>query len=127
MTGKSKKTESKLVVDPEVLSLMKGCKKVLDDKKAIDIVFLDLREVNSYLDYFLICTGNSILHCKALAREVYKYFLDMGKKERSRTTTNSPWIILDYNDLIIHIFTKETREFYQLERLWADARQIELD
>lgn len=126
MTGKSKRTESKLAVDPEVLSLMKGCIKVLDDKKAIDIVFLDLREVNSYLDYFLICTGNSILHCKALAREVHKYFLDMGKKERSRTTTNSPWIILDYNDLIIHIFTKETREFYQLERLWADAKQIEL-
>ncbi len=114
-------------MDPEVLSLMKGCKKVLDDTKAIDIVFLDLRGVNSYLDYFLICTGNSILHCKALAREVHKYFLDRGRKERSRTATNSPWIVLDFNDIIVHIFTKETREFYQLERLWADARQIELD
>ncbi len=124
---KSKQTKAKISIDSEILSLMRGCKKVLDDTKAMDIVFLDLRDVNSYLDYFIICTGNSLLHCKALAREVHKYFIDMGKKERSRTTTNSPWIVLDYNDLIIHIFTKETREFYQLERLWADARKIDVD
>lgn len=127
MTEKSKRTKAKASIDSEIVSLMRGCKKVLDDTKAMDIVFLDLRDVNSYLDYFIICTGNSILHCKALAREVHKYFFDMGKKERSRTTTNSPWIVLDYNDLIIHIFTKETREFYQLERLWADARKIDVD
>ncbi|MCX8123543.1 MAG: ribosome silencing factor [Spirochaetes bacterium] len=127
MTNRNKRTKTKLSIEPEILTLMKGCKKILDDKKASDIIFLDLREVNSYLDYFVICTGNSILHCKALAREVHNYFVDMGRKERSRTTTNSPWIVLDYNDIIIHIFTKETREFYQLERLWADARQIDID
>ena len=126
MTGKSKKSK-KQNIDEGTITLLKGCGKVLDDKKALDIVVLDLRNVNSYLDFFVICTGNSIMHCKALAREINKYFLDSGMKERSKTTANSPWIILDYNEIIIHIFTAESRAFYQLEHLWADASKIDLD
>lgn len=124
MKGKRDIAKSVGKPDASALSIMKGCSDVLIDKKAIDVLFLDLRKVNSYLDYFIICTGNSIIHCKALAKELNTYFLSLSIKERSKTSAHSPWIVLDYNDIIIHIFTKEAREFYQLERLWADARQI---
>lgn len=104
--------------------MARDCARLLDEKKADDIVLMDLKEVNSYLDMFLITTGNSIIHCRALAKEVQRFFKEKGYRERAKTNYDSGWIVLDYNYIVIHIFTREMRDYYQLERLWADAELI---
>ncbi|MFC1669991.1 ribosome silencing factor [Spirochaetota bacterium] len=105
----------------KIIEIAKGCIEVLGDKKVQDYIFLDLRKINSYLDYFLIATGNSIIHCKSLAKELQRYLNTTDLKERCKPDLNSEWIILDYNDIIIHIFTERMRDYYQLEKIWADA------
>lgn len=99
----------------------------LDEKKAIEPVFMDLRHVNTYLDYFLIATGNSQTHCRALARDISKFLYSKGLKESGDHDLNSEWIILDFGGLIVHIFTEEMRAYYQLEKLWADAEILSLN
>lgn len=98
-----------------------------DEKKAADPVFMDLRKVNSYLDYFLIATGNSKIHCRALARDIVRFLNDKGLKEYGNHDLNSEWIILDFGALIVHIFTEEMRSYYELEKLWADAEITKLN
>ena len=108
--------------ETDILDLALGCARVMDDKKGTDILLLDLRDVNSYLEYFLIITGNSHMHCRAMAKEVQKFMHDGNYPSRSKPQLDSGWIVLDYNEIVVHIFTLEFREYYQLERLWADAK-----
>jgi ribosome-associated protein len=110
-----------VLADKELVEIAQSCARMLDDKKAKDIVLMDLRGVNNYLDYFLIATGNSLIHCRSLAKEVQKVFKNERIKKRNRDSFDSEWIVLDYNEIVIHIFTHESRNFYQLEKLWADA------
>ncbi len=108
----------------DIISLACECARMLQDKKADDTLLIDLMRINSYLDYFIITTGNSFIHCRALAREVQKFFGIKGLKERIKPRLDSSWIVLDYNEIVIHIFTREMRDYYQLEKLWADAERI---
>ncbi len=101
--------------------------RLLEDKKGRDIVVLDLRKVNSYLDCFIIASGNSTIHCRSLARDLLRTMPLAGLKERNRPDLNSSWIVVDYGDIIVHVFTEEMRDFYQLEKLWGDARAIALN
>jgi len=110
--------------DEDIQNVARGCAAFLEEKKGRDILLLDLRRVNSYLDYFLIATGNSLIHCRSLAREAQKFLDVNGLKERTRSKLDTGWIVLDYNELVIHIFTEETRDYYQLEKLWADAERL---
>jgi len=93
------------------------------DKKAIDVVELDLRGVLGYTDYFLVCSGNTGRQAKA----IHDGILEGLKREHDmlpRKVEGSPgggWILMDYFDVIVHIFTPETREFYRLEQLWGEA------
>jgi len=105
----------------EIIDIAKNCAKVLAGKKAEDILLMDLREINSYLDYFIICTGNSHIHCTALAKEIQKYFKEINFKGLANPRLDTGWIALDYNEIVVHIFTGELRDYYQLERLWGDA------
>lgn len=111
----------------ELLLLAKDCLSFLDEKKASEPVFIDIRKVNSYLDFFLIATGNSQIHCRALARDLVKFLHEKGIKEYGKHDLNSEWIILDFGDLIVHIFTEEMRSYYELEKLWADGEKIYLN
>ncbi|HOO72280.1 MAG TPA: ribosome silencing factor [Spirochaetota bacterium] len=108
----------------EVLDGALSCAGFLDEKKARDTLLMDLREVNSYLDYFIITTGNSHMHCRALARDVNRHMASIGFKQRNRPDLDSGWIVLDYDEIVVHIFVEPVRAFYQLERLWADAKKI---
>lgn len=115
----------KTVGEEDIVEIARGAARLLDEKKADDVLLLDLSRINSYLDYFIIATGNSLIHGRALAREAQRYFKGEDFPERSRADLDSPWIALDYHEVVVHIFTREMREYYQLERLWADAATID--
>lgn len=113
--------------DKAIIELGKRCLHFLDEKKAENPVFMDLRKVNTYLDYFLIASGNSKIHCRSLARELERFAISEGLKMYGNPDYNSEWIIIDFGEIIAHIFTEEIRCYYQLERLWADADKYYLN
>lgn len=98
---------------------------LLKDKKARDILVLDLARHTSITDYFIICTVNSVVQTKALIRYIDE-LMDQYKLEplSKNVSYESPWVLLDYNYFIIHIFLQEGREYYQLEKLWIDAEVL---
>ena len=101
--------------------------KALDSKKGMDIKLLKIDKVSSLADYFLICTGTSNTHVKTLC-DYAEYSMDQLNEPllgREGHRGNS-WELLDYGSVVIHVFTDEARKFYDLERLWADAEQIDL-
>lgn len=95
---------------------------ILDDKKAIDVNSIEIGKITTVADYFVICTGTSKVHIKSLADELTKKMKEVGvipyKKEGYETAS---WVLIDYGDVVVHIFNKEDRGFYNLERLWADG------
>jgi ribosome-associated protein len=93
------------------------------DKKALDVVELDLRGVLGYTDFFLVCSGNTGRQTKAIHDGIL-----VGLKREHDTlprcvegSSQAGWILMDYLDVVVHIFTPETREFYRLEKLWGEA------
>ena len=102
--------------------------KALDDKKGVDIRLLEIAQVTSLADHFLICTGTSSTHVKALCDSVEKALDEAGEPALRREGHRSgTWVLLDYGCLVVHVFTEETRQFYDLERLWNDAKKVDLD
>ena len=101
--------------------------KALDEKKGMDIKLLKIDKVSSLADYFLICTGTSNTHVKTLC-DFAEYTLEqLGENMLGREGhRGNSWELLDYGSLVVHVFTEEAREFYSLERLWADAEQVDL-
>jgi len=98
---------------------------ILEDKKGQDVVVLDIRSVAIFSDYFVIATGISPIHVQALADEVEKRLTEEGYNLRSKEGyKEAKWVLLDFYDVIVHIFTSAEREYYMLERLWADAIPI---
>ena len=102
--------------------------KALDDKKGVDIRLLEIAGVTTLADHFLICTGTSNTHVKALCDSVEKALDEVGEPALRREGHRSgTWVLLDYGCLVVHVFTEETRQFYDLERLWSDAKKIDLE
>lgn len=101
--------------------------RALDEKSARDIKILHTTELTVLADYFVICTATGSPHVKTLTDEVDKALSEAGEPPRRREGyRGGDWILLDFGCLIVHIFQKETREFYNLERLWADAGEVDL-
>ena len=101
--------------------------KALDEKKGMDIKLLKIDQISTLAEYFLICTGTSNTHVKTLCdyAEYAMEQMDEPLLGREGHRGNS-WELLDYGAVVIHVFTEEAREFYNLERLWADAEQVDL-
>ena len=101
--------------------------KALDSKKGLDIQVLRVDRVTSLADYFIICTGTSNTHVKTLC-DCAEYTLEqLGETMLGREGhRGNSWELLDFGAVVIHVFTPEAREFYSLERLWADGEKIEL-
>ena len=101
--------------------------KALDEKKGMNIKLLKIDRVSSLADYFLICTGTSNTHVKTLC-DFAEYTLDeLGESMLGREGhRGNSWELLDYGTIVIHVFTEEAREFYALERLWADAENVDI-
>lgn len=100
--------------------------KSLEDRKAQDIVCLDLRgNEDAIVDYFIICHGDSTTHVNAISGNLEKDILEnlQTKPHRLEGQRNAMWVLVDYIDVVVHIFYKEMRDYYQLEELWSDALQ----
>lgn len=107
--------------------LIASAVKVLDGKKAEDIRVIKIGDLTILADYFIIADGTSSTQTKALADEVEFRLKQQGREPKQVQGNNgSNWIILDYSDVVIHIFYKETRDFYNLERLWSDGEEINI-
>ena len=97
------------------------------DKKAMDVVVLDLRNGSAFTDFFVICTGATGRQVQAIAQAVEDALSKKGTKPALVEGMNrAEWVLLDYFDFIVHVFTPATREFYGLERLWGDAERVEI-
>ena len=103
--------------------------KALDEKKGMNIKLLKIDKVSSLADYFLICTGTSNTHVKTLCDSVEAVVQDEMGEELSHREGHrgGTWVLLDFGCLVVHVFTNESREFYGLERLWNDAKEIPVD
>jgi ribosome-associated protein len=98
-----------------------------EDRKAVDLVVLDLRKAAGFTDFFLICSGTNARQVRAIADAVMeKLAADGAKPAHVEGYDRSEWILLDYFDFIVHVFAPETRVFYGLERLWGNADRIEV-
>lgn len=98
-------------------------------KKAEDVVALDLRGISTFTDFFVIASGTSEPHLKAIAGEIQERLRE-DHKSRPHAVDGYPmsqWIVIDYNDVVVHIFHKNKRGFYSLEDLWSDAPRLELE
>ena len=101
--------------------------RALDSKKGLEIKLVKIQDISSIADYFVIATGTSNTHVKALADEV-QFKLDQEGISVSHVEgyRSDSWILLDYVDVIVHVFSEEAREYYDLERLWQDGEQIDI-
>ena len=109
---------------PEIENTLKYAIEGILDKKGVDVVYIDLKKINSSIcDYFVICHGTSDTHVGAIAASVEEQVKkNMGVKPAIKEGfANSEWILLDYLDVVVHIFKEDVRNFYKLEDLWADA------
>lgn len=96
-------------------------------KKARDPVALDLRDLGGVCDYFLICSGASEIQVKAIAEAVEEKLRERGAKPwHVEGLEGRRWVLLDYVELVVHVFHEKTREYYLLDRLWGDARSVDL-
>ncbi|NOR28238.1 MAG: ribosome silencing factor [Lutibacter sp.] len=114
-------TKKNIKADDTIAAVLKA----IDEIKGVDIQILDLREIeNTVCDYFIICTGTSNTHVNAISGIV--------QKQVSKTTTDKPWhvegedvaewVLLDYVNIVVHIFQKHIRDYYDIESLWGDAK-----
>ena len=110
------------------IALVKKCREMAENKKALDPVILDLREVGGPSDFFLVVSGESEPHLKAIAGEIEKGVKDEMHRRPFRVSGNSAsqWIILDYGDVLVHVMNSGRRGFYRLEDLWGDAPRVDI-
>ncbi|CAD5254478.1 MULTISPECIES: ribosome silencing factor [unclassified Imperialibacter] len=116
--------KGKMSVEPKTVELNDLVVQGMAEKKAHDIVVLDLRNVkNAVADYFIICSGNSDTQIDAICDSVEEFVYKASKQSpwKKEGKQNKEWILLDYIDVVAHIFKKDKRDFYSLEELWGDA------
>lgn len=99
----------------------------LTDKKAFDIKIIDISKVSNVADYFIIADGTNRNQVQAMCDNVEEYMLAIEKKPKSiEGYAEGGWILLDYYDIIVHIFSDEARRFYDIERIWSDGKQVSI-
>ncbi len=103
------------------------CAEAALDKKAVDLVVLDVGALTSIADYLIICTGRSDRQVQAIAQAIDEQIRADGVRPTAiEGMTRGQWVLMDYSDVIVHVFQKEVREFYDLERMWEHAPHVQL-
>ena len=110
----------------QTIDLVKKIVEALEDKKAEDITVLDIGEVSSIADYFIIANGNNANQLTAMEDAVDEAMYTNGVHQKVEGTGNSTWILMDYQDIIVHLFSKEDRQFYDLDRIWRDGKVVDV-
>lgn len=114
-----------MILEPLPLALEAA--RALEARGALDLTILDMQHVTSICDYFIICHGRAEVHCQALAEHTEEHLEGLGRKvAHQEGMREGSWIILDYLHIVVHIFTEETRNFYDLQRLWEGAEEVPL-
>lgn len=106
-------------------SLISNILKILDEKKGIDIEVMDVRGLVSYTDFLILCTGTSNPHIHALVSGIKESIKGNQKPNFLNSSNDDSWLILDFVDVVVHVFKAETRIFYDLEGLWCDSKKID--
>ena len=110
-------------IDMETRALAKKIMAILEEKKAADILALDISEISTLADYFILASAENVRQLDALEDAVEEGIrLELNKEGEG----DSGWILMDYKDIVVHLFTKEQREFYDLEKIWSDAKNLEI-
>ncbi|MGD9762925.1 MAG: ribosome silencing factor [Candidatus Binatia bacterium] len=103
------------------------CVRYALDKKAYDLLLLDVSEYTSLADYFLICTGRSDTQVQAIAQSIDQHLRQVGRKpQRVEGLSSGQWVLIDFGDVVVHVFLESVRAFYDLERLWARSPVVTL-
>ncbi|MBO0798764.1 MAG: ribosome silencing factor [Blastocatellia bacterium] len=114
-------------IDQEIFDQVKNAVRAADEKKAQEMLVLRLSTITEFTDYFIICSGNSARQTKAIADEIIERLKKSGVRPlNTEGYNNAEWILIDYGAFVVHIFTDESRRFYDLERLWRDAERVEI-
>jgi ribosome-associated protein len=109
------------------LDLVRRAAEAALSKKAYDLIALDLRDLDGVSDYFFICSAGSDVQVKAVAEAVEEKLREVGARPwHVEGLEGRRWVLLDYVEMVVHVFHEKTREYYMLDRLWGDARSIEL-
>jgi ribosome-associated protein len=112
---------------PAPLAVLRLAAATASAKKARDLVALDLREFSAVADYFLICSGTSEVQVKAIAEAIDDQLREQGARSwHVEGLEGRRWVLLDFVDVVVHVFHEKTREYYMLDRLWGDARSVDL-
>lgn len=106
--------------------ILENSVKILDNKKGMNIKALKITDLTSVADYFVIVTGTSSTHIKALADELEDSLSKMGQEPKHIEGKATGWILLDYGNVIVHVFTADSRENFNLEKLWADSQEVDI-
>ena len=115
----------KTSIDPRETALL--CVRYALDKKAYDLLLLEVGQYTSLADFFLICTGRSDTQVQAIAQSIHENLGKLGRRPRTvEGMSSGQWVLMDYGDVVVHIFLESTRVFYDLERLWARATAVTL-
>ena len=110
-------------IDMETTDLAKKIMAILEEKKAADILALDISEISTLADYFILASAENVRQLDALEDAVEEGIrLELNKEGEG----DSGWILMDYKDIVVHLFTKEQRGFYDLEKIWSDAKRMEM-
>lgn len=111
--------------EPDAIELAVAVAAAADDKKAADLLLLEVADVLALVDVFLLATASSDRQLKAIADAVEERGRSLGRKPQQREgRAESGWLLLDFGDVVVHLFSEEQREFYSLERLWGDVPRI---
>ena len=110
-------------IDMETTDLAKKIMAILEEKKAADILDLDISAISTLADYFILASAENVRQLDALEDAVEE---GIGLELNKEGEGDSGWILMDYKDIVVHLFTKEQREFYDLEKIWSDAKKPEI-
>jgi ribosome-associated protein len=113
----------RVLLDPAQMA--RAAADAASDKKASDVLLLDVREITTIADYFVICSGNNARQIQAIADAIEEALKEQGARLFNREgVADTGWLLLDFGDIIIHIFSPAEREYYRLERLWNEAKTV---
>lgn len=116
------------MTNPDTAAFARTLAKTAIEKLASDVRLVDLRDIVSYTDFFVVCTGTNSRQTKAISDHVIDRMRELGfhKPRRRESDLDGSWVLLDYVDVVLHVFTPEAREFYRLESLWGQVPQEEI-